>query len=359
MMAQVVEVARVPESVRKNDHYDGYVYVTQATSRFKAIADKSGKWIVEPGKYDDVRWIRDGFICAYKNKNFGIVNLQGKIVLPFEYSNIYPANNKQFIVYKNQMSGVVNLKNEFIIPLDSMNIRNVGVFYTLSRYRSDIKGLADQHGERILSENYIMYTPGNPDEDEFKRSGQRTVIIIKDIDTRLMGMYRADGSKILPISYTNINYQQNQHVIIVTKSSEMNAKSYLYAAVDIDGKMIVPFSGNVLSFLTYSPGVLVSTNPDKLSAFVNARTGALFTPYEYDNTGFGITLTNGYVAAKKNWRYALISPDGEKLTDAIYSDFFVPTDKNKLSFDEEIVCMARGNEKLYGITKTGKAILSK
>jgi WG containing repeat len=325
----------------------------------EGIVNKKGKWIVPPDTYASVSWIWDDLFCVPKNNHYGIINAKGKTMLPFEYSRISPTTNKQFIVYKNGMSGVVNLKNEFIIPLDSISIYNFGVLYFVRRHNSNIMGLINSKGERILSEKYSLLgggIPFNSGQEGIEEIDPKSTIEIRDVTTRLSGMYRADGVRILPISYNYVFQRPENSPILIGKRSEPDTSKLQYAAVDINGKFITQFTDNVLSFLPDAPGVILSTNQDKKAAFINARTGDIVTAYEFD-TDYQNKLKNGYIAAKKGWFYAIVLPDGKKLTEAVYRDVYMPTVKNKQWFDEEIVCVVKRNEILLGLTKTGKEIL--
>lgn len=334
-----------------------YIYILNRYGRSNSLADKKGKWIVPPDTYEYVTWIWDDLFCVPKNNQFGVINSKGKTILPFEYSRISPTTNKQFIVNKNGMSGVVDLNNKFIIPLDSIGIYNFGVFYFIHRHNSAIIGLMNFKGERIHSEKYSLGgIPFNSGEEGIQEIDPRSTIIIRDVTTRLMGLYRADGIKVVPIIYNYVVHRAENYAILIGKKSELDTNKYQYAAVDINGKLIAPFTNNVLSFLPHAPDVLLSTNQDKKAAFVNARTGEVVTPYEFD-ADYQNKLNNGYIAAKKGWFYALVSPDGKKLTEAVYSDVYMPTPKNKLWFDDEIICVVKRNERLLGLTKTGKEIL--
>ena len=338
---------------------ENYVSVAGMKGKFKGIVDINGRLVIGPDEYDNVKWIHDDFICAYKNNKFGVIDSKKKVVLPFEYDGISPAENDQFIIYKNGMSGVVNAKNDVVIPLDSIYIENFGKLYVVRKRRSDLSGLVNLKGEQLLERKYNINIQGNSAENEFKRVKPQSVLIIRDPETSLSGMYRADGLRILPVEYSYINYNQDCNAIIIGKKADILSDSFLFAAVDINGKILVPFSRNQLRILDRSPNLLLAKNTNGLAAFVNAKTGEIFTAYEFDEIEPLFPLTNSFIVAKKNWHYALISPDGKKLTDAVYSGFSPVTEKNKLWFPEEIVCLGRLGEKLYGITKTGKAIPAK
>ena len=336
-----------------------YIEIDNGYLRFNSLADKEGKWIIPPDTYNHVSWIWDDYICVPENGHFGVIDSKGKKILPFKYSRISPTTNKQFIVYKNGMAGVVNLKNKFIIPLDSIGIYNFGVLYFVRRHNSNIMGLMNYKGERILSEKYSLLgggIPFNSGKEGIEGIDSKSTIIIRDVTTWLSGMYRADGIKVVPIIYNYVFHRPENYPILIGKRSESDTNKLQYAAVDINGKFITPFTDNVLSFLPDAPDVILSTNQDKKAAFINAKTGEIVTAYEFD-TDYQNKLKTGYITAKKGWLYALISPDGKKLTEAVYSDVYMPTAKNKIWFDDEIICVVKRNERLLGLTKTGKELL--
>jgi sporulation protein YlmC with PRC-barrel domain len=345
---------------------DDYISVSNKQTIFKGVINKQGKWIVQPGKYDYVGWIRNGFVFAYKNGKHGIIDLDGKRIIPFEYDNISITENNQFIVYKNGDEGALNLKNEFIIPLDNMLINDFGKLFYIRKYNSDISGLFNLKGENLIEGNYDIRIPIRSGSEEYRKTDLKSIVLVTNRETHLQGLYRADGLKILPIEYDNINthiystisYEKDKSAIIIAKKNNSTGRLD-YAAINNDGKVIVAFSENTLNFIDASPYLLLSTNREGKSAFVNGKTGEIFTGYEYKYVSYENQLSNGYIAARKKQGMVLISPDGKKLIDNEYNSFSAPTGKNRLLFDEEIICVEIRDNKFYGITKLGKEILAK
>lgn len=335
-----------------------FISIFRKNEKFKGVIDGNGRWIIEAGIYDNVKWISGDFICALKNGKFGVINSKNTTILPFEYDNIRPAGDNWFIGFKNGLTGVLNANNEVIIPFDSSYIVNFGKLFGIRRYRSAHWGLINSNGDRLLGEKYNINFPGNLDEIEIKKVDLQSILRIEDPSTRLIGAYRADGLKILPVEYSYLDYRPDFDAVIIGKKSD-TANRFLFSAIDRNGKVLLRFSENQLRHIDYSPNILLSVNTKGAAAFVNARTGEIVTDYEFDGIAPAFPLTDGYVAAKKDWRYALISPEGKKLTDIVYAGFYPATKQNKSWFSEVIVCLGRLGEKLYGITETGKAIPAK
>ena len=198
--------------------------------------------VVIPFEFDYIQDCYDSLFLTAKKKCWGVIDGKGNVVVPFEYSRISPTTNKQFIVYKNGMSGVVNLKNEFLIPLDSISIYNFGILYFVRRHNSNIMGLMNYKGERILSEKYSLLgggIPFNSGEEGIEEIDSKSTIIIRDVTTWLSGMYRADGIKVVPIIYNYVFHRPENFSILIGKRSESDTNKLQYAAVDINGKFIV------------------------------------------------------------------------------------------------------------------------
>lgn len=337
---------------------DKYVSVWGKNEKYKGLVDLNGKWVKGSDEYDNVQWVNNDFICAYKNHKFGIVNSNNQVILPFEYDNISPAGNHQFIIFRNGMSGVMDSRKQIVIPLDSISIGNFGSLYTIRRRRSDLAGLINSKGKRILEEKYHINIPDNFEKYEVKKTHPKGLLIINEPVSNLSGLYSADGSMVLPIEYSYINYRSSVSAIIIGKKTDTPDR-LLFAAIDGNGKILVPFSKNALQFIDRNPALLLARSPEELVAFVNAKTGEFLTAYEFEGIEPLFPLPDGYLVVKKNWRYALVSPGGKILTEIVYAGFYPANEQNRAWFSEEIVCLARLGEKLIGITKTGKAVQQK
>ena len=107
--------------------------------------------------------------------------------------------------------------------------------------------------------------------------------------------------------------------------------------------------------------MILAIDSAKKNTLINITTGEriLFNGFRLDN--FDIQLPDGYIIAveEKSYKRALFSPQGKKLTEAIYDSLGPVTEKDKKLFDEKVVCMAKTKVGFVGITKTGKEIIPK
>lgn len=336
-----------------------YISIHDKDDSQKNIIDRKGKSIPsKAGTY--IAWILDEYICGYKDRKYGVTTLAGKSIIPFEYVNISPTNDDQFIVYKNGMTGLVDATNKFILPMDSMGIKNFGVLYVLQKYQSANMGLINFKGEQILPANYHIYSPDlSSDAGSFKRSDAKELLFVENIITKNKGVYRADGKQLLPLNNIYLNYQKGKKAIIFKKRSESDSTLFLFGAIDLNGKLIASPSTGRWSFIERSPNVILVVDSSLKNSLINIITGEVF-PYErYQFNNYEIQLENDYIVARSNFKYALVSPDGKRLTEPIYSSFYPVTEKEKKLFDEEVVCLSRTKDGLVGISRTGKEIAAK
>jgi hypothetical protein len=113
-----VEYTTLARTVNKNN-LNGVYYVGTKAGK-KGIADmETGKPCVD-FIYDDLRTFRKEFevldvfanhIIVAQHSKYGLINIGGKTLLPFEYSDMQYVNNKCVIAAKNGKYGVVDIDN--------------------------------------------------------------------------------------------------------------------------------------------------------------------------------------------------------------------------------------------------------
>ena len=68
------------------DFHDGRACVT--VGKADGIIDRSGRWIIEPGKYDDVRGVTEGRYAFRKGKSWGFLDSDGRVVIQPVYNKV-------------------------------------------------------------------------------------------------------------------------------------------------------------------------------------------------------------------------------------------------------------------------------
>lgn len=105
---------------------------TDGTYKTKAINEKSEEILtgyekVEPiDNYDSKQniWYEENVLRVEKNGKYGLINLDGKSLLPCEYTQINAliSVKNNILVKKDDKVGLVNEKGQFIIPTEYSNI---------------------------------------------------------------------------------------------------------------------------------------------------------------------------------------------------------------------------------------------
>ena len=332
-----------------------YYSVLNEKGKFEKLIDSTGKQILTASEYANIRWVRNGFICYYKNGKAGVINLKKEPVLPCMYSNISSTNMDQFIVYDSSMSGIVNSKNEYIIPLRKANLVNFGNFYIAYGYGySDKKLLVNKEG-RLISKNtfYIGDVPSDI-EQIFGKKQENKFLVVTETTTRRQGIYNAAGQQVIPPMYYTLNYDANLNLVVGAKPDKKDSLKVVYEVWDLDGRNIIHDFPYLITLMSGNKNVMVITDKKNKSGFINIKTGKSKISFAYEWLSYRSKLADGYFTAKRDWFYALFSPEGDKLTPEIYSDFKMPDIKSQLIFGDKLFCFATRDDKVYGMTKNGE-----
>lgn len=186
------------------------VYIANA---FKIIIAKYSGFIVIESKYavrceDCIRendYIR---VCVLDNrveKRYGIVNIHGEILLPFEFHKIGCFEDGFSIIRKNKLYGVVNSQYEIVIPCLYKSIayeNNSGIFI------SDL-GYMTKSGEHIIfvnNQNLIIDSKYRHIDEFINGVAIVDIVIDKKLKYGIIGI---QGEEILPPIYSVIKRLSN------------------------------------------------------------------------------------------------------------------------------------------------------
>jgi hypothetical protein len=111
------------------DFRNGYAVVSK-DEKFGLI-NISGAYNIEP-KYENLSFIGDGLLKAQNEDDaWGIVNVQGQIILPFLYDAIGDFSEHRALVVKGEKCGYINESGEIIIPV---NFRYTSIMLTQAKF---------------------------------------------------------------------------------------------------------------------------------------------------------------------------------------------------------------------------------
>ncbi|PQJ32559.1 hypothetical protein BST92_11765 [Nonlabens arenilitoris] len=78
------------------------------------VIDEQGKIII-PIEYDDISDLKDGLFLAKKSNKWGMIDIKEQVVIPFEYNKIRYFNEGLALVILDGKAGYINKENEIII----------------------------------------------------------------------------------------------------------------------------------------------------------------------------------------------------------------------------------------------------
>ena len=209
-------------------------------------------------------WIEENLLKVQKDGKYGLINLDGKEVLPCEYDSIETLKGikNSIIIKKEKSSGLVNSKGEIVVPVE---------YKTISAVNEDYKN------------GYIVENA----ESKF-------------------GIINSDGKNVLEIKYEKIEniIDNNKYIVKIDGTWEViseDGKTYLDGKVSNVTDMN---NGNVIIIENGKYGVISLGEEQKI-------------PAEYDNLVYA--FDNKYIA-QKGGKYGVISINNETLIDFKYSE---------------------------------------
>jgi WG containing repeat len=264
---------------------------------------------------------------AFKNSKYGIVDQQLKVLLPFEYDRITPADNGLLIVGQNNLFGLMDLKMKWVLKPAFTNIHKF------------------QNGYAIITDSTGKYGAINT-KGIVTTKPQFNIIARIDKTSSAIALYRynSDRSGLVDLATGKI---------ITAAEYMMFASSYDYGMIYFskDGKKgMMDSTGKVIfydTFNDFSPGFLENrawVMKDNKYGFVD-KTGTVVIPIQYDMVG---GFSEGLAKIKANGKYGFINAKGDVV--------IPPTFIDAQNFESGMAWVKDAN-KAYYIDKTGKEIL--
>lgn len=204
--------------------------------------------------YLDVLLLKDS-----QNK-FGIIDENGKTIMPFEFEELRPFDGKETtIAKKNNHFGIIDFKKKELVSFENDEIYSskFSGFFVIKQ--KEKFGLFNKQGNKILDFVFEDLQPCFYDEDNkfiVKSKGKYGIIDItgKEIipnefdeisnwveygpeahfvtKNKKMGMYSRDGKQLIPPIYEELHYITN-NLIIVSQNKK-------YGIVNISNKIAIP-----------------------------------------------------------------------------------------------------------------------
>lgn len=329
-------------------------------------------------EYDNFDRSLSSYIIATKNEKQGLLNSEGRIVVPCLYEGIRYAifHNQRMSVKRNGKYGFVDEKGEEVIPCiydyvydfcDTIDVTVVisdhlgaiinkeGMLVTPFKYKNchgfqngiplaiaeidGVMGCIDTRGKEAIP---FVYSEMN----------QYSKVYINVCISGKWGCIDKKGRIVIPCLYDKWIYFRDEGVAEVKKDNEVlviNKSNHVF-------RNIVGFYKNwedsYNDYLTYFQEGLGKVCEGGKYGFVNLD-GEMVIPYLYDSAG---TFSNGLVKVKKADLWGFIDMTGRTISDFVYYD------AEDFKYGHAVVIIQRYNEKgeylLKGvINNNGKEII--
>lgn len=247
------------------------------------MLDKSGEMVVEP-KYDLLEVLENpGFVKAAIDDLYGVIDVQGKVIVPLEYDYVGRMSEDIIVVRKDGMYGCFDKTGKQVVPMEYEEIREYAGGMARIRFIGKF-GFIDKKGEFLVA-------PFSDEVENFKEDCCLVTIRNKVGFVTLQGdwiaapMYDAGGSFSGGYAYLS--------------------QAGKYGFIDKTGEFVIPMKySNARDFNPVYGLACVAENG--MWGVIDVR-GNYVVPAAYDNV---VVTADGYICAEKNGKFGIFSSSG-------------------------------------------------
>lgn len=318
------------------------VYLRTGCGGNYGLLDKDFKEVVTP-KYSYIRQVQDVFVAStgssfYDSRgNVGLIDSNGGVILPFEYSSIEFATSGLVWIHKEQEIGLATTEGK--------------VLFTprYGKVEKFINGFA-----KVNNGHWYEY------EEDYGRHSVRTVT---EFSEGKLGLINSDGVLILPPLYDSITVLENNH-IKVSKQIEIksnNSKIHVSGTTNYIGDLLIKdCNGNhIFASKKYDWQEDFDTE-GKSKIYYNGNIGVINEKFQQivscqiEGKPFEFVLSEGYdwghnsdsqfVIIEKNNKKGVIDSTNKNIVKPIYDKIDVLTDSTNFLFK---CAVQNGNHNSY------------
>lgn len=208
----------------------GYIVGVKNESGYNyGYIDYKGKQTVKL-EYNDISRVTDVstdegiYLIAAKNGQYGVIK-NNKIIINNEYQSIdYDKTNKIFILRKNKNYGVADINGKVIISVENTNIQAKGEY--IYAEKNNVKEVYDSLGNKVDVEfNKIITSTTN---DNYR------IIINTEENGNFYGVINKDKKQIVKSDYLYLEYAYGNYFIACSKNGKLGV-------IDDTGKTVIEF----------------------------------------------------------------------------------------------------------------------
>ncbi|MGK0390314.1 MAG: hypothetical protein ACI94Y_003066 [Maribacter sp.] len=254
------------------------------------VIDKQGNILIRD--YDSASPLDDKHILYWQKELCGLVDLNGKIIIPANYQSIkWDKDKTLFIVKKNKKIGLYTTKGEVIREpvFREIQIINTGLILTKRRYKW---GAIDGDGQELLADLF----------SHFKISSYNFLLIYKQERCYL---YSIDERSMIGNEFFNNYIPLNKNWIVFQKFKTMGL-------MDSTGRIVAPalfqeirpFGDNNFRIKTNGKWGIINNENENISPPI----------YDY------ISPLNNYISiVKKDEKFGILHENGKLIINTVYN----------------------------------------
>ena len=258
--------------------------------------------------YERAKW---GGIYFHQNWKYGLVNNNGREILPALYDKITPSepNGQMLTVTQNGKKGIIDLKGNKILEPKYAFIESVPGGNFVVKINNKF-GLIDKLGKVILPIEY----------DTIKIHSSRHIMLL--LREGFVGLADFHGMILLPVFFESIDWTYNDHII--------GKRDGLYGVWDEGGKNLMPLEYQQIE--RHNTFLLLRKNNQ--STILDYH-GKIQTPIPFDTIRMeygaiifsGIRNDSSFSWIFDNYKLKQVSPDIQNLEYAAFGFYFIKNGK--------------------------------
>ena len=326
-----------------------------------------------------------------KDNKYGLINLDGKELLPCEYDEISAliGNENSIKIIKDGKVGIVDNNGKKVVDAKYKDIKKLSDDYKngyIVENDNNLYGTVDCANNSILESKYTEIKPvyengmyivkGTNGYNVVDKAGNiitkkeyENITDIKNsqiivVENKKYGVINTNGEQIIPCNYDELKFINNENYIV-----KQNNK---YGIIDINNKNILENKYNTINYIKNADLIEVSEdgiNSDILNNKLEKKLTGIISEINIEKGYFKIRIGNDYkyynfkfeeklykdinsnntlFLDKKDGKYGFVDISGNVVVDYIYDD---ATEQNNLGFSA-----VSKDGKWGSIDKNGKVV---
>lgn len=283
----------------EEDYHESEIFEGK-NKNYITLLDKNGNKIYDKIKnysFDFSRLknkVHRVYIIQNLKKQYGVVDIQGKIIIPFMYNAIQDFNGTaNTVVQLKGKSGIINSDNKVVYPIENESIMTgKDLDYYIIR-KNNTAGIISKNLKIILNFDYQYLSPCFYDDKNFFIAKQNN----------RFGVINRLGRVIIPFEYSEmsnwVEYGPSDNYHFVTKSNKKGL-------ITKEGKIVIPTIYDSLFYI--DDNTIILSKNDKYGV-VNIRNKNII-PFDYEKIYTDLAFTSKRNATEfyvlKNGTYFIV-----------------------------------------------------